>query len=750
MASNPVAEVTCEPCEVFTAAGGGGQTGFDGTTPEIYLELQSSGMGASGYWYRSDCTPWETWVPLDTADYDGDCTFVWEVVWQNVSTVDKTLRLMDTDGNEYATVTMPARTFGTDALDFFKTRVSFTPYSGVKTYCVKYPGGLNAQDLGEFITACRIVIRQTGATKTIIQIPLLCFPDWCIGSPSGNDPVAFGEWVYNAVYPGVYSNKFALSAGDPTPYYGYSNDFLQVWKYDATELATVTSVRIDAIAGQELMARHDGPQNATGAVAGDAVVLGIYEENGGVYTLVAGSQTSYTYPNFSLTYSVILSNSSFTDGKDYYIGQTLNGDPITYHFFLTWYHYISDPAESVSKIVWETGLAGFYLRTYVVPAGTHSLSLCLWDRTAAALVTGTELVWGATEWISIKTATIAGSVLVSGHEYEMRAKTDHTSYADAPVLTKFTMYLTVNPITRLTVWQRVGIGNQFMYWGYADEWGAEYACYGDGVVGSNNPVTAFVPSWASSAYEITGTFYDGFDEDIECRWQGLWSRGTDTSGAGFTWNQTLEAAGEEEIYPGGTYTYLDVALYTSADGVNFTIVPGSRYYDNTSPINPSFALELAGTDFPVGVGVYVGWEVNGIAMSYHLQWMTPSILSRVWWSIRTVWQDRRWKCQASGQYGPGLVANSEIAWVLAESQNGNERIQKRSDCLSLINGYEYVDMHPDTFVWLYPVQGFIVNGNVAGCAEPPPPPVVAAGCRPPEASIVASNPTVELTCTECE
>lgn len=111
----------------------------------------------------------KTSTNLDPANYDGTCTYYFEVVAQNLDASNGyDIHLYDqTNSSEVATCPVDANQ--TDAKRIRSS--SFVPAEGNCNYRVRLHQTSVASDLKVF--SARIVVVQVGATKTRIQIPLL-------------------------------------------------------------------------------------------------------------------------------------------------------------------------------------------------------------------------------------------------------------------------------------------------------------------------------------------------------------------------------------------------------------------------------------------------------------------------------------------------------------------------------------------------------------------------------------------------
>jgi hypothetical protein len=110
-----------------------------------------------------------TKVRLNDADYDGSPAWYFEVIAKNSDTSDKTVTLKTASGTK-ATITIPANT--TSPVRY--RTASFTPDNGWALYYLNLP--VTTSDYQMIVWSSRIIIQQTHATKTRMQIPLLGRP----------------------------------------------------------------------------------------------------------------------------------------------------------------------------------------------------------------------------------------------------------------------------------------------------------------------------------------------------------------------------------------------------------------------------------------------------------------------------------------------------------------------------------------------------------------------------------------------
>lgn len=103
---------------------------------------------------------------LNTADYDGTVTYSFEIVATNSSLVAQTVSLINSSGATVTTISVPT---GTTTPTRF--RVSMTPTNGIDNYRVQFPITLLVNQTT--IYSARILVKQVGASKTSIYVPLL-------------------------------------------------------------------------------------------------------------------------------------------------------------------------------------------------------------------------------------------------------------------------------------------------------------------------------------------------------------------------------------------------------------------------------------------------------------------------------------------------------------------------------------------------------------------------------------------------
>src|SRR5438093_2708989 len=126
--------------------------------PYEMVEVPLDTAGANSITYEA------TSVRIDPAKYDGVVNVYFEVDVYAYGGGNKTITLVDESAVEYTSITTGS--VGVAGIPKRLRSASFTLNAGARTYKVK---------LGKNVTIyrARILIRQTAATKTVVQIPFL-------------------------------------------------------------------------------------------------------------------------------------------------------------------------------------------------------------------------------------------------------------------------------------------------------------------------------------------------------------------------------------------------------------------------------------------------------------------------------------------------------------------------------------------------------------------------------------------------
>lgn len=209
---------------------------------------------------------------LDTGDFDGTVSYVWEVVVQNTDSTDKDVELLDSAGNVKATITVP-----TSATAATRQETSFTPNSGADIYNIRLAQTTSSNQLN--VHSSTIVVTQTGATKTAIWVPLLA-------RNSGSN-------VLNAIVDSTSSASYT----QPVP------DRYSYWRWVAAEwstLKTTTPFKFEAL----IRVSSDG---STGSVS-----LFNATDN----TQIAGSEVSHNTGTYTVKTATFDSSETNFDDLD--------------------------------------------------------------------------------------------------------------------------------------------------------------------------------------------------------------------------------------------------------------------------------------------------------------------------------------------------------------------------------------------------------------------------------------------------
>ena len=387
-----------------------------GGYPDVYIEMYNISLWqpVSANYYADDTIPEEMFRILDTTDFDGNATYWWEVTGYNSNSQygtaeEYTVYLVDTDGTEYASITLPAQYPDATSQNMARQRVQFTPPVGSTTFAVKFPSftstarttpiGLGAEPA---FGAIRIIVQQdVTATKTMVQIPLQCLGDWgSVYSPLRRTLEDYYTWEKEGYSARLTPTHYKTTYDTISPVDGIDWDwsaYAGIWKYDASELSTISKAVVEAAAGS--------------------------------------------------------------------------------------------------------------------PDSLDSIYIALFDKTTDTMVSGTEQVWGPGVAVSRKRIEFDPTELVSGHEYELRYKVPDSGGTGCEFSYEGNLYLWLNPIGNMTVWQRVGKSEYCDYFGRT-----EYPYLAD-----ESRVLLNLPANCKVYFENTAFFYSGGSMDPEFPWYySLW------------------------------------------------------------------------------------------------------------------------------------------------------------------------------------------------------------------------------------
>lgn len=154
---------------------------------------------------------------LNTNDYDGAEYWFELVCWNNVGSAQD-IYLVDSGDTTMATINFDQT--GANAWTLERDDAAWTPNAGADTYRLKLPQTAGGDDLIRCQSA-RIVVLQTNATKTRIQIPL------------------------TARISGTHSDTQLLDQTTSTTYTQGDTTYYPMWKKTASDWATVTGATIE-------------------------------------------------------------------------------------------------------------------------------------------------------------------------------------------------------------------------------------------------------------------------------------------------------------------------------------------------------------------------------------------------------------------------------------------------------------------------------------------------------------------------
>jgi hypothetical protein len=562
-ADDPCADGWEETGESGTFSGSGPFR--SGDLPDVYLELNCCNMSATGYTagqiYRTGIME-ETLVPFDPADYDGDCEFWFEVTVHNASgsygstPIPTFLSLMG-GGATLATIPIPIHP---DNYEFYTYRTQFAPPSGPVNLGLLCPA--MGAEYGQWLLCsfARVRIRQTGATKSRIQWPMLSFGTFW---STGYKYVANSISVYDCP---TYTPDFSGFGGG-----GYALENLPIWKFNAEDLATVSEVEFRVLPGKYVY-QPNVEAHAWGLQEGTLITsVGflVYSDDGGVTKLPAitiplppGVPDSYFEFSAMLgdpypwTFSVELDPSQFmaNESRIWYWGWAYGGGTFVYAQ-LTGPSALYIPAGSnVVKATWSGYTASLgagegpwahdnvqVVRLDLVcdEANVEGLSVAVFDRDANAMIAGSELTWAKGEQFGWKSASISPSAFTSGHEIEVRCESPSDNYNTAPTLGEAQLYFNIDPISIFTSWQRVMAGSMYGFWDYPPAYGERYAFRWSGCVSALSRLEYHEIEDATVNYQACATAYvwpsEGYDYDpndpgAEYEYFSLWDDGVNDSG----------------------------------------------------------------------------------------------------------------------------------------------------------------------------------------------------------------------------
>lgn len=528
------------PCghwhKIPTYGGPGGPSEVSGF--EVYFELLNGSVSMPSLYSVTDLLGSNSFIPINQDDFDGDVDWYFEIIGFNSNTFDVTIQAVDDNGNVCATNTLAAGTVGPTGSELYRQRVDFTPtYSddlGMYGLKIIIPLGeqLFSYPLKCVISVARIIVRQTGAYRTKIQIPLF-------GGSYNYELEEYNNYPYD--YPIGYQTFDNFTPSDSLGSYIHDG-VTSVWRFSAGELNSVSRLVFSPSARGAIFTETSktfyvsatsnfihfhymlysttavdiARDDATPALWVSETTVHTDNISGLVYTPIPDSYIEWDvgadpYP-FSYTVYPDLSGLGtgthrIAVGGELYIGLPVENQ---WKHWQTWFtvtipsgYYIADAELRVfstaqNQMTWELD--------YTLKADAD-LTLSLYDITAGSVVPGSELVWIANEEFSRKFAVLDPSDLVDGHEYRLGVEfvdiPDYAEVMDAQLL------ININPIYRLTIWQRClsRWNDAWDNWTIPNAWGSDY--WADPSHGSIN-VSPRVKFWMPDGvdydvyFEVTG------------------------------------------------------------------------------------------------------------------------------------------------------------------------------------------------------------------------------------------------------
>jgi hypothetical protein len=197
-----------------------------GLSLEVPIEMVDYGLASN----TSSTTFARTRTTLDTGAYDGTVSYVFEIVATNSDTSARAVSLVDGSGASVASISVAAGTANPT-----RVSVAMTPTSGANNYRVTLDGTGSANQLK--VSAARIRVKQVGATRTKIYVPLLA---------------AFDYDSSNADGPGA-----AVDNSNGASYSIDNEQYISLWKKNSaafSQLAPGTPYTFEAVIGVGLPA----------------------------------------------------------------------------------------------------------------------------------------------------------------------------------------------------------------------------------------------------------------------------------------------------------------------------------------------------------------------------------------------------------------------------------------------------------------------------------------------------------------
>lgn len=235
----------------------------------------------------SEVTFTRTATPLNAANYDGTCVYEFEIVAINSNATNAyDISLYDaTNAAVKATVSVTKDTTSTRYRS-----APFSPAAGNNIYQVRIAASEAANDIKVYLA--RIVVTQTAATKTRIQVPLVAN--------------AYGTTSNSDGYLTDFSAGASYTQGNPGRY--------AYWKRDDAAWGTVSGYALEAV-----LSTNDASGTAYAILnnvtdAADVTESEVHSHSNGAYELVTQSLTSAGNFHDGDTYQLLIKGTGTYQG----------------------------------------------------------------------------------------------------------------------------------------------------------------------------------------------------------------------------------------------------------------------------------------------------------------------------------------------------------------------------------------------------------------------------------------------------
>ena len=548
---------------------------------EIYWELLNRSVSIPNWTGQSYYWASESFVDVNPADYNGTCSWEWEIVGFNNNTFDAKIQVIDESGTNCGEVTLAASGTGPTGYELFRSRVAFTPTSSqIYGLRVEIVGATTVESypVKLLISTARIVLTQGGATKTRIQIPMMSDTySYVLQYSSTADAWPYDHPVGQTIAGEIAAYNDAWTGSDA---------WKTIWRFDEAELYTVSKVTFSAAACGNAPVTTTKTLYVTATVPIESFNLILYTSPTSSSTLACDNGTPVGWAGPTQVHVDGCTGATFTPISSTYMSWDEDTDPYPYDMDLTpdlsglaagtsyrvyiggnindapWGHFaqwfsIAVPAgaylaDATLKCASTANNQNKWTLTYKITTLTSppTLYLALWNKTTSALVPGSELSWTLTEGFARKDIDIDVSDFDSECEYELTAKLPG-QYISFEVMDA-QIWLNIDPISKLTVWYRVAQDYDDLWdnWSIPAAW--NYTC-----IGARSKL--YLPESTSKTYfEATGYGTGSiYLEDMGTD-DSSGAGGSDVTGSTLTW-----AGGDRSRERSGELTLTDANRYTN-------------------------------------------------------------------------------------------------------------------------------------------------------------------------------------------